>query len=305
MVLGQIEQRALTVAILPSNPDFQGLLRKHVCGKFCHPLQGGDIAHADVISYECPKCKGSIPAPVGPMVAACPLCGADADPRTHPDSSSCARHLAPVALPTKPEEIQLVVAPPRPRLKLDLACGQKALEGCTGVDLHAEGMERVDLMCFPWPWADGSVLEAHCSHFVEHLPMVYVATARGRVPGVSVMPQPGYVDLFLAFFNELHRILTPGGRAKIVVPSCQSTRAFQDPTHRRFLTAASFAYLSKGWREQNGLEHYLGATCEFNVDAVPSFDVAEGVRSPEVQARRLAELWNVQVDWHVTLVKPE
>jgi hypothetical protein len=193
------------------------------------------------------------------------------------------------------------LAPARADLRLDLACGEKAAPGFTGVDLYAPGMQKVDLTKFPWPWAAGSVVEARCSHYVEHLPMVYVEPDGSY----SHVPSAQGVDLFLRFFNELYRVMAPGAQAAIVVPALQSPRAFQDPTHRRFLCAESFAYLSKGFRSGNGLEHYLHATCDFEVFCVPSVLEAEQVRAAEVQALRLRTLWGVAYDWHVKLVKAD
>ena len=56
--------------------------------------------------------------------------------------------------------------------KIDLACGKNKREGFYGVDLWApEADMRMDVLEYPWPWADGSVDEFHASHFVEHIPM--------------------------------------------------------------------------------------------------------------------------------------
>jgi hypothetical protein len=196
------------------------------------------------------------------------------------------------------------LSPSRPELRLDLACGAKPENGFVGVDLYAPGMQQVDLTKFPWPWADNSVLEIRCSHFVEHLPMVYV------MPDGSydVMAASGGVDLFIRFFNEVWRVLAPGGSALVIVPAVQSNRAFQDPTHRRFLTMESFFYLNGQFREINGLAHYLGATCAFDLDVKGSFDPKDpkiAGRTPEVQNEHMRTLRNVLMDWHATLVKPD
>jgi hypothetical protein len=186
----------------------------------------------------------------------------------------------------------VLLAPPRADLKLDLACGQRCEPGFTGVDLHATGAERVDLTQFPWPWADESVVEARSMHFVEHLPMVEVEHGGKRK------------DLLLAFFDELWRVAAPGCRVSIVVPHCQSRRAFWDPTHRRFLSPETFLYLNAEWRKLQGLDHYP-IDCNWTiVNAAPSHDVAENLRASEVVARRLNECWNVAVDIHATLLKP-
>jgi hypothetical protein len=183
-------------------------------------------------------------------------------------------------------------------VRLDLAAGQNPRPGFQGVDLFT-GDQRVDLLAFPWPWADASVDEVVCSHFVEHIPMGFVDEAGA----VHVMPGVGRKDLFLAFFDELYRVLKPGARAEIVVPYLMHHRAFQDPTHRRFLCEASFSYLMKPWREANRLDHY-GVSCDFVAEAcIPVTDASEAARVPEVQASRRMHQWNVVADMVIVLRK--
>lgn len=127
-------------------------------------------------------------------------------------------------------------------LKLDLACGQNKREGFLGVDrAKAPGVDRVvDLMKFPWPWKDASVEEAHCSHYIEHIPL---EDYQGK-------------DRLCWFMDELHRILIPGGQATIIAPWWASVRCWQDPTHRRPITDLTFWYFNKAWRAANRLDHY-------------------------------------------------
>lgn len=182
-------------------------------------------------------------------------------------------------------------------VRLDLASGQTPREGFTGVDLFT-GDNRVDLLRFPWPWADGSVTEVHCSHYVEHIPMAYVDAENALHLG----PAADRRDLFLAFFAEVHRILKPGGKATIVVPYLRHERAFQDPTHRRFLCEASFLYLSDDWRRANKLDHYVSG-CNFSANVMRIVNQEESIRHPEVMGQRLLNLWNVCTDLSVELVK--
>lgn len=184
-------------------------------------------------------------------------------------------------------------------VKLDLASGQVPRPGYTGVDLFT-GDHRVDLLSFPWPWADNSVDEVVCSHFVEHIPMGFVDANNE----VHTMPGEGRKELFFAFFDELYRVLKPGARAEIVTPYLMSHRAFQDPTHRRFICEASFSYLMKPWRDANKLDHY-NVNCNFIAEAcIPITDPIEGTRIPEVQQARRLHMWNVVSDMIVVLRKP-
>lgn len=189
--------------------------------------------------------------------------------------------------------MSVAVAEPRADLKLDLACGQVCEPGFVGVDLHAPGAQRVDLTAFPWPWRDRSVVEIRCSHFVEHLPMIEVEHNGRRK------------DLLFALFDEMWRVAAPGCRASIIVPHCQSRRAFWDPTHRRFLAPETFLYFNAAWRKLQKLDHYP-VECDWIVaNAAPSHDAVEGLRAPEVLGRRLHECWNVAQDIFAVLLKPE
>ena len=107
---------------------------------------------------------------------------------------------------TQTAELAEVPAP----LKLDLGCGKNPKEGFEGVDSRDFGQPHTLDLRKPWPWADGSVEEAHSSHFVEHL------TGAERIH----------------FVNELHRVLVPGGKAQIIVPHWASCRAYGDLTHQ-------------------------------------------------------------------------
>jgi len=144
---------------------------------------------------------------------------------------------------------KLTAAAPVELLKLDFGCGPHKREGFQGVDAtQFVGVDYVvDLTKTPWPWPDGSVAEAHASHFVEHL------TAAQR----------------MGFCNELYRVLVPGGSCQVIVPHGASCRAYGDPTHQwPPVSEFWFYYLSKEWRLQNAPHtdaKYLagGFDCDF------------------------------------------
>lgn len=202
-----------------------------------------------------------------------------------------------------------VVVNPVRELKLDLACGQSPKEGFEGVDLSSPvAKHKVDLLEFPWPWADSSVDELWSSHFVEHIPMVYVnrpapeECKEGQVYlKHSPMPlYPSSKDLFFAFFDECWRILKPGGAMTVICPSVRNERAFWDPTHRRFISQMTFCYLSKDWRKANKLDHYR-VDCDFQGNTAFSHTDAYAGRHSEIQQRAFIESWNYVVDYYVTL----
>jgi predicted SAM-dependent methyltransferase len=172
-------------------------------------------------------------------------------------------------------------------LKLDLACGASKKEGFLGVDISAECKPDVvlDLLTFPWPWADSSVDEIHCSHYIEHIPMKEAPDGR---------------DLLIAFMDECWRVLKPGAIATFHCPCARSNRAFQDPTHRRFIVAETFLYFNRNWMVANKLEHY-GVRCDFDLAVDPVVPVEVQLLHPEAAMRRMNEGWNVVIDWRAIL----
>lgn len=178
----------------------------------------------------------------------------------------------------------LAQAPSTELVRLDLACGATPREGFKGVDLFAAGAEKVDLLRTPWPWADNSIDELHCSHFLEHVPM----------------EMRGERDLLCALMDEAWRVLKHGAMFTVIVPNARSNRAFQDPTHRRFFVAETFLYFNKPWRDSTGLSHYLG-TCNFDVQVDPIIPVELTTLHPEAQARRFNGEWNTVLDWQARL----
>lgn len=177
----------------------------------------------------------------------------------------------------------------RKLLRLDLACGQSKKEGFTGVDIaDCEGVDVVhDLTKYPWPFESSSVKEVHCSHYVEHIPL--------DVNGG---------DGLIAFMNELGRICRRGGKVEIVHPFLKSERAFQDPTHRRFIPAATWHYFNAEWRKMNRLDHYP-ITANFEVSDMSWFwmDGEIPKRSTEYQQRAALRDWDVIGDLVVHLKK--
>ena len=183
-------------------------------------------------------------------------------------------------------------------LRLDLGAGDTPQEGYQSVDLFSpSAAHRVNLCQFPWPWNDSSVDALYSSHFLEHLPMVYVAPT-GEYSAVPTSSEDR--DLLCRFMDEAYRVLAPRGQFKIAVPSARSNRAFQDPTHRRFFVAESFHYFNRSWRDERGLGHYL-CSCDFDIQVWPIVP-NELLKLPGYeQAHRYNTEWNSTLDWHATL----
>lgn len=185
-------------------------------------------------------------------------------------------------------------------LKLSLACGGNKPAGFKGVDIvKTDDADYVqDLLTFPWKqFADNSVDEIECSNFVEHIPH---GDSRN--------------DPFFQFFDEIYRILKPAefdpnnpniplkGYATITCPYYSSMRAWQDPTHQRAISEASFLYLNKEWRKTNRLDHYP-ISCDFDFSYAYILTPDWQNRSQETQTFAIQHYMNVVTDIQVQIVK--
>lgn len=176
------------------------------------------------------------------------------------------------------------------RLKIDLACGNNLQKGFIGVDITKKDTQAKiewDLLKFPWEFAkDNSVDYLWCSHFLEHIP-------HGN----------GYQDPLWQFMDEAYRILKVGGMMQILCPYYTSVRAFQDPTHLRFISEPMFLYFNQAWRKLNKLEHYP-VRCNFEVAKI-DHSVNQGYvgRAQEAVQQMATMNWNVVDDILVTLKK--
>lgn len=160
-------------------------------------------------------------------------------------------------------------------MKLDIACGQSKQKGFKGVDI-APGPEVDyvwDLEKYPWePFQDHMFNEIYVSHYAEHTK-----------------------DL-MRFMNEVWRICEDGAKVTIVGPYYTSIRAWQDPTHTRVLSEATWLYYNKEWRKQNLLDHYP-ITCDFAVtQMVVFFNPPWDKKSEEARQFAQQHYWNVVSD---------
>lgn len=164
--------------------------------------------------------------------------------------------------------------------KLNLACGNTRIEGYAGIDyVKLPTVDYVmDLETFPWDIESDSVEEIVCNHYVEHTK-----------------------DL-VSFMNEVYRICKVGARVNIVAPYYTSMRAWQDPTHVREISEASFAYYNKEWRKLNNLDHYTIKT-DFDFTYGYGWNSEWANRSDEARAFALKHYNNVVDDIYVTLTK--
>jgi predicted SAM-dependent methyltransferase len=165
-------------------------------------------------------------------------------------------------------------------MKLDLACGQNKVKGYKGVDvIPAPGVDFVwDLEQYPWvPFKDNSCEEINIAHYLEH------------------------VKDFLKFMDEVWRISMNGTIVKILSPYYTSIRAWQDPTHVRAISEATFQYTSKKWRVANKLDHYP-MKCDFEVVSMMTYlNEPWNVKSDEAKQFAARHYFNVVSDIYVEL----
>jgi hypothetical protein len=177
-----------------------------------------------------------------------------------------------------------------PVVRLDIACGVNKAEGWTGIDMAADSQADIvhDLFTFPWPIADGSVKEARCSHFVEHIPHW----------------RPGWEkDGWWLFFEEVQRILAPDATIEIWHPYGRSDRAWWDPTHERAVMDTTWYYLDPDWRVNNGGIGHYPTTTNFEVVTIEGVGVPEHImsRAPDFVQFAQQHYANVYADLHVIL----
>ena len=150
-----------------------------------------------------------------------------------------------------------------------------------GVDIApGDGVDFVwDLEKFPWmPFKDNSVEEAHVSHYAEHTK-----------------------DL-MSFMNEVWRICEDGAKITVIGPYYTSIRCWQDPTHTRVISEATFLYYNKEWMVTNKLDHY-GIKADFDFGFGYDFMPDWAMRSEEAKAFALRHYTNVVSDIQVVLTK--
>jgi len=130
-------------------------------------------------------------------------------------------------------------------MKLNLGCGNKRLEGFTGVDKIPTPAVDIshDLNIFPYPFATGSAQEILLDNVLEHL------------------------DDVIKVMTEIYRLAAPGALIKIRVPYFKSNSAFTDPTHQHFFSETSFKYFTA----DNPLNFYSPARFEMTKTELVAF----------------------------------
>jgi SAM-dependent methyltransferase len=156
------------------------------------------------------------------------------------------------------KEIEEILKKNNKGISLDLGCGGAKQAGYVGMDIRPlPGVDIVhDLQKFPWPLPTESVNFILCSHLIEHFPkgapdpklinLVRLLLDKKLISQKEADEYLGEVDTgpaLLRFFDEVWRILQPGGQILIAAPYGGSRGFYQDPTHLAGIVPALFAYL--------------------------------------------------------------
>lgn len=177
-------------------------------------------------------------------------------------------------------------------IRIDLGAGKHPKDGFIGVDSIDFGNGNVicNIGKDKWPWEDNSVEEAHSSHTLEHLTNLNDKWER------------------VHFFNELGRVLKPGGKCLIIIPHWSSNRFYGDPTHKEPFSEMGWYYLNKAWRDVNAphacIEHSPnGYSCDFDFTAGYNFNPLLANRNEEYKNYALTWFKEAATDMFATLTK--
>jgi SAM-dependent methyltransferase len=126
---------------------------------------------------------------------------------------------------------------PRLPVKIDLGCGPKKVPGSIGVDIvPSPAVDVVADFSQGLPFRDNSADAVYAYHLLEHL------------------------DDFLGFMGDIWRICRPDGRVYIKVPHASSSYVtWKDPTHKRGMFIATFAYFDDTYFDGVDFAYYVKA----------------------------------------------
>jgi hypothetical protein len=155
-------------------------------------------------------------------------------------------------------------------MKLNLGSCDRAFPDFLSVDICPPADIIADLSK-PWPWPDAGVDEVRAHDVFEHIgDCDHITTRCERCKEPLACPMPlratsGRIHVM----NELHRVLKPGARATVEVPSAAHGGGFAcDPTHVSPWCLSSFAYFEQGAGAHTRFAKPYGITAAFRVVAL-------------------------------------
>jgi SAM-dependent methyltransferase len=141
-------------------------------------------------------------------------------------------------------------------LIVDVGCGARKVPGAIGIDVaDIPGVDVLGDLERGLPLRTGSVDVVHCYHLLEH------------------------VRDYLAAMGEIWRVLRHGGVAHIRAPHASSPyMTWKDPTHRRGLSIATFAYFDDTYFDGQAFSYYSPA--RFRIETARLCFTAQGPPAP-------------------------
>jgi len=137
-------------------------------------------------------------------------------------------------------------------MKLNLGCCDERIDGFIGVDICEPADVIADLR-ERWPWDDSSVDEIRAFDILEHLPDK------------------------LHSLNEAWRVLKPGGRFNIEVPTTDGRGAWQDLQHVSYWNRNSFWYVTEGNSCHRRFAGHYGIKATFRVVSEKHANLADNI----------------------------
>lgn len=132
------------------------------------------------------------------------------------------------------------------KVKFNLGCGNKKLDGYTNCDKFGNPDVKFDLEVFPWPVDDDYVDEILMVHVLEHL---------GQTK-----------ECFIGVLKELYRICKNGAEIKIIVPHYNHDNFKSDPTHVRIITPETLHLFDKSFNNECIKNGYSNSTLGLDYD---------------------------------------
>jgi SAM-dependent methyltransferase len=123
------------------------------------------------------------------------------------------------------------------RYRIDLGCGNRKVKGTIGVDtVPVPGVDVVADINHGLPFRDSSIDAVYSYHILEHM------------------------DDYLGTMNEIWRVCRHGALVFVKVPHAASSFVtWKDPTHRRGLSIATFAYFDDTYFDGAAFAYYSKA----------------------------------------------
>jgi SAM-dependent methyltransferase len=145
----------------------------------------------------------------------------------------------------QPQRVQLYIEPSQEgwdkHYVLNLGCGKFA-KISNGINVDIDPACEPDLVWdlnqLPLPFEDNKFDRVNLIHIFEHL-------------GDPWLIKKPYVKWFFEFWNEIWRVLKPGGLVQFIAPNINNEQTWGDPGHCRAITPQTLCFLSKKIYQMN------------------------------------------------------